>query len=386
MGNYNSSEVNQYDSYNAARKLGSHNRFNFSQISLNNGVNKLPSDRSLESVYSSSRNWSRYLWRDKKLPPSDLETVKTYWPVSHTESIFLPEFKIKPQVTENDFVMQELISKGAFGKVYKVQKKDTGNVYAMKVLQKSQIIDNNTIYQVKQEVRIQSVCGHNPFIVSCPYYWQSRRQLFIVTEYVPGGELLQLLNNNGGPLPEDVVRIYIAELALALDFLHNAGIIYRDLKPENVLLDDEGHCQIIDFGLSKWLSIGSRTNTICGTLQYGAPEVLHSEPYSHAADWWSLGVIACLILTFQFPIRDGSSVNLPSEHNVSSESIDLLRRLLEYNPRYRVRSLRTLQTLAFFKNFNFQNVLAKKVSPRELLNRHSARFNDLDLQKQFVDF
>lgn len=91
--------------------------------------------------------------------------------------------------------------------------------------------------------------------------------LFTVSDYVSGGELLDLCRFLGA-FPEPLVQIYIAELALALDFLHNAGVIYRDLKLENILLDFNGHCQLIDFGLAKWLRYGDRTTTICGTLQY----------------------------------------------------------------------------------------------------------------------
>ncbi|KAG8224074.1 hypothetical protein J437_LFUL001151 [Ladona fulva] len=258
---------------------------------------------------------------------------KTAWPVSYIESIFFPEFKRKSQVTDCEFKVVETISKGAFGKVYKVID-DGGTEYALKILSKAQIIGDNALKQVKDEVRIQSMCGHHPFIVSCPYYWQSKKQLFIVTSYIPGGELLKLWYTYGS-FPENVVRIFIAEIALALDFLHNAGVIYRDLKLENILLDHEGHIQIIDFGLAKWLKYGSRTNTICGTLQYMgdnalkqvkdevriqsmcghhpfivscpyywqskkqlfiAPEILRMESYTHSVDWWSLGVIAFCLL------------------------------------------------------------------------------------------
>jgi uncharacterized serine/threonine-protein kinase SgK494 len=111
------------------------------------------------------------------------------------------------------------------------------------------------VRQVKDEVQIQRVCGHHPFIVHCPFHWQSKKRLY---------NLLKTYT----VLPVALVKLYVAQLALALDFLHNAGVIYRDLKPENILLDVEGNVQLIDFGLSKWLSYGKTTRTICGTLLY----------------------------------------------------------------------------------------------------------------------
>ncbi|XP_071447055.1 serine/threonine-protein kinase S6KL isoform X2 [Hetaerina americana] len=236
----------------------------------------------------------------------DFGSSKTPWPVSFIESIFFPEFKKKCHVTALEFQVVETISKGAFGKVSKVIDSE-GKEYALKILSKAQIIADNAIKQVKDEVMIQSMCGHHPFIVNCPFFWQSKKQLFIVSTFIPGGELLRLWNNYG-PLPEEVVKIIIAEIALALDFLHNAGVIYRDLKLENILLDADGHVQIIDFGLAKWLKYGSRTNTMCGTLQYMAPEILRMKPYNHSVDWWSLGVIC-------FSLLQGSVSQGPDLHN-----------------------------------------------------------------------
>ncbi|KAJ4439210.1 hypothetical protein ANN_07329 [Periplaneta americana] len=279
-------------------------------VSLSNFANDVSgrsfaSATSHQSTFSVSRPWSRVSrrsdvfcdcrWHQTTLS-DPLVAAKTAWPVPYVEAIFLPEFKIKGETTEKDFMVIGTISKGAFGKVYKVVKKDSNEIYALKILSKSQIISENAVQQVKDEVSIQSMCGHNPFVVNCPFYWQGRKQLFIVSEYMPGGELLDLCQHCT-VLPEELVRIYVAEIALAIDFLHNAGVIYRDLKLENILIDGEGHLRLVDFGLAKWLKYGSRTTTICGTRQYMAPEVLSMEPYGHAVDWWSLGVVACCLLT-----------------------------------------------------------------------------------------
>ncbi|KAK9504589.1 hypothetical protein O3M35_010891 [Rhynocoris fuscipes] len=232
------------------------------------------SDRSFASIssvrtnYSVSRPWSRVSrrgWRESTLN-NPLECVKTAWPVPLIEAVFLPNFKLCFK-TFKTFKIVKPLAKGAFGKVYKVLKIDSQEFYAMKVLNKSKIIEENCVAQVKDEVKIQSICGHHPFIIDTPHYWQDRSRLYIVSKFMEGGDLFNL-TEKCGTLPEDIVRIYVAELASALDFLHNAGVIFRDLKAENVLLDCDYHAVVTDFGLSKWLRYGEKTTTICGTLAY----------------------------------------------------------------------------------------------------------------------
>lgn len=177
----------------------------------------------------------------------------------------MPQFPVDCHA-ERRYVVVEYIANGAFGKVHRVRKAngDAGQDFALKVLSKSEIINGNAIRQLKDEVDIQTICGHHPFLAKCVDYWQSKKKVFLLSNYYPNGELFQKFKS----FPFELVRLYIAEIALALDFLHQAGVIYRDLKPENVLLDQDYHVRLIDFGLSKWLSIGSRTRTLCGTLQY----------------------------------------------------------------------------------------------------------------------
>ncbi|XP_026761786.1 serine/threonine-protein kinase S6KL [Galleria mellonella] len=385
-----------------------------SQFSLSHFVGNLSgrsfqSVTSNQSVYSASRPWSRVSrrgWNEATLR-NPLEASKTAWPVAHKESIFLPEFPITTDLLQQDFHIEETIAKGAFGQVYKVKKVSEDKEYALKVLSKAQIVNQNAIRQVKEEARIQTACGHHSFIAGAVSRWQTKKRLYIVSEYIPGGELLSLLDKYG-KLPEELVKIFVAEIAIALDFLHNAGVIYRDLKPENILLDSDYHIQLVDFGLSKWLSIGSRTSTLCGTLKYMAPEVLSREPYGHAVDWWSLGVIVCRMLTNEYPTpavvrraTEFDAENEPKENNpeesliitknnlekqspqcrppgtlpesaaiLTNASRGLLLRLLETDPRVRMRNLRQLQQSAFYMGFNFEHVKARKVPPKSIFKRH----------------
>lgn len=244
-------------------------QFSLSHFVGNHSGRSFASVVSSQSVYSASRPWSRVSrrrWNDSTLN-NPLDASKTAWPVAHKESIFLPEFPITTDLLQKDFEIVKTVANGAFGEVYKVRKTSEDKEYALKVLNKSQIVSENAVRQVKEEARIQAAVGHHSFIAGSVSRWQTKKRLYIVSEYIPGGELLALLDKYG-MLPEELVKIFVAEIALAIDFLQNAGVIYRDLKPENILLDSDYHIQLVDFGLSKWLSIGSRTTTLCGTLKY----------------------------------------------------------------------------------------------------------------------
>ncbi|XP_014367357.2 serine/threonine-protein kinase S6KL [Papilio machaon] len=410
MGNSHN-KSNQYRDHKQATYSNRDAQAFTSQFSLSHFVGNL-SGRSFvsltsnQSVYSASRPWSRVSrrrWNDTTIN-NQLEASKTAWPVAHKESIFLPEFPITTDLLQKDFQVVEAIAKGAFGEVIKVKKND-GKEYALKVLSKSKVVTERAVSQVKEEARIQSACGHHCFIANAISRWQTKKTLYIVSEYIPCGELLALLDKYR-KLPEELVKVFVAEIAIAIDFLHNAGVIYRDLKPENILLDTEYHIKLVDFGLSKWLSIGSRTTTLCGTLKYMAPEILSREPYGHAVDWWSLGVLACRMLTDEYPMpamntnstedRDevDKAATIQAEHSLSSKeeqksckeaipgtlpisaatlsaaSRGLLMRLLERDPRVRLRSLRQLQQSAFYMSYNFEHVKAKKISPRSILEKY----------------
>ncbi|CAH2096047.1 unnamed protein product [Euphydryas editha] len=273
MGNFQNKDSDRKNQKHSVHSTRDGQAFT-SQFSLSHFVGNLSgrsfvSVTSSQSVYSASRPWSRVSrrrWNDSTLK-NPLEASKTAWPVAHKESIFLPEYLITTELVQKDFEIIETIAKGAFGEVYKVKKISENKEFALKVLNKAQVVSENSVRQVKEEARIQAAVGHHSFIAGAVSRWQTKKRLYIVSEYIPGGELLALLDKYQ-KLPEEVVKIFVAEIAIAIDFLHNAGVIYRDLKPENILLDSEFHIQLVDFGLSKWLSIGSRTTTLCGTLKY----------------------------------------------------------------------------------------------------------------------
>lgn len=193
-----------------------------------------------------------------------------------------------------DFEILRLIGKGTFGQVYQVRKKDTGRIYAMKVLSKKVIVQKKEVAHTvgERNILVRTATTDSPFIVGLKFSFQTPTDLYLVTDYMSGGELFWHLQK-AGRFTEERAKFYIAELILALEHLHNHDIVYRDLKPENILLDAKGHIALCDFGLSKAnLAANATTNTFCGTTEYLAPEVLLDDTgYSKLVDFWSLGVL-----------------------------------------------------------------------------------------------
>ncbi|KAK0060471.1 microtubule-associated serine/threonine-protein kinase 3-like isoform X1 [Biomphalaria pfeifferi] len=288
------------------------------------------------------------------------------------DAVFLPEFPLRGDLEELDFEVIDVIAKGAFGNVIKVQREDQKRFYAMKVLDKAQILQENAIRQCKDEAAIQSMAGEHPFIVKAHEYWQSKRFLYIVLDYVPHGDMFTLWTFHGA-FPEDLVRLYIAEISMVIDYLHNASVIYRDVKMENILFDPKGHIQLTDFGLAKWLNGGEQTRTVCGTLQYMAPEVLAVYPYGHAADWWSVGILMYAMLAGKYPV-DGADTHtnmaqkvfecdylLPS--HISDSAQDVIHRFLTKSPHKRLSNLDVIQDLDFFQDLYFSDLMDGKINP-----------------------
>lgn len=211
-----------------------------------------------------------------------------------------------------DFERLKVLGEGTYGKVLLVREKRSGRLFAQKQLKKaSMIIEQKKILQTKTERDILESVRH-PYIVKLFYAMQDQEKLYLILEYVQGGELFTYLANQS-MLSEDTAAFYLAEMVLALHHLHvNVGVVYRDLKPENCLLDNDGHLVLTDFGLSK-VATGDddeRCKTFLGTPEYMAPEILQGEEYDYAVDWWSLGAVAHDLLTGSppFPGEDYKTI------------------------------------------------------------------------------
>jgi len=284
-------------------------------------------------------------------------------------------------ITVEDFELLRVLGKGSFGKVFLVRLGVTGAVYAMKVLKKSEVVRRRQVEHTKAERRIMGGVDH-PFIVSLRFAFQSSDNLYMVTDYCRGGELFFHLKKMR-TFPETMVRFYAAELVCALSHLHSVDVVYRDLKPENVLLDEEGHVKITDFGLSKdEVADSNGATTFCGTPEYLAPEMLINRKtrkgYGKAVDWWSLGTLVFEMLTGWPPFYDKSlrrmcehilraDLRFPPGCSASAEARDLIRQLLRRDPARRLGSgdagADDIRAHPFFASLDWDALARRELKP-----------------------
>lgn len=285
------------------------------------------------------------------------------------------------QIGPASFKIKKLLGKGGFGKVFqvvKVGKNDnkSDQIFAMKVINKTSIIKKpKEIIHVKAERNILEEVNH-PFIVNLYYAFQTQTKLYLILEYLCGGELFTHLEREGF-FKESYVRFYVCEMILAIQYLHSLGVIYRDLKSENILLDAQGHIKLTDFGLSKEnIHDGTVTYTFCGTIEYMAPEIFNQSGHGRAVDWWSLGALMFDMMTGSPPFKGKNRQSLIDAilkgkyyipPYLSFCAKDLLKSLMQINVQKRLGAGPTgsteIQVHPFFKTIIWEDVFARKLEP-----------------------
>uniref|UniRef100_A0A8D3APD5 Ribosomal protein S6 kinase alpha-5 n=1 Tax=Scophthalmus maximus TaxID=52904 RepID=A0A8D3APD5_SCOMX len=249
-----------------------------------------------------------------------------------------------------NFELLKVLGTGAYGKVFLVRKvsgHDAGKLYAMKVLKKATIVQKaKTAEHTRTERQVLEHIRQSPFLVTLHYAFQTDTKLHLILDYVNGGELFTHLVQRVR-FKEKEVALYIGEIVLALEHLHELGIVYRDLKLENILLDSSGHIVLTDFGLSKEFDQVERAFSICGTIEYMAPEIVEGGESGHdkAVDWWSLGVLMYELLTGGSPFTVDGDENShtdikdpPFPKDMGPLAKDLVQRLLIKDPKKRLGS------------------------------------------------
>ena len=282
---------------------------------------------------------------------------------------------LQMKIKVNDFQKIKLIGKGSFGEVYLVKLKKNNKIYAMKTLDKNFVIENHQQEHTKIERDLLTRINC-PFVVNIKFAFQDKSTLYIITEFMQGGELFFHLHKEKR-FNNEKAKFYIIEMILAIEYLHKNNMLYRDLKPENVLIDKTGHIKLTDFGLSKIIrKPKDKAYTICGTPQYLAPEVLSDQGYDYTVDWWSLGCVFYELLIGRAPYKIllGDSLNediyskpyiIPDY--VSDEAQDLINKLLVINPKKRLgygdNGSNKIKHHPYFKDVNWQDAWNLKLKP-----------------------
>ena len=291
----------------------------------------------------------------------------------------MPPSKPLKKFRIGDFELKKVLGKGSFGKVMLAKLKGVDEGYfAIKALRKDVVLDDDDVESTLVEKRVLALGCTHPFLTNLHCTFQTKDKLFFVMEYLNGGDLMFHIQETGR-FDAERARFYSAEIVCGLQFLHKNGILYRDLKLDNVMLDEEGHVKIADFGMCKENIRGdAKAVTFCGTPDYTAPEILKGHRYDQSVDWWSFGVLVYEMLIGQSPFHGCSKDDLFAAicscndvlqipQWVDPDAQDLLSLLLHWEPIERLGMPHCLagpiRCHAFFDAIDWETLEARKVTP-----------------------
>ncbi|XP_078590617.1 protein kinase C epsilon type-like isoform X3 [Branchiostoma floridae x Branchiostoma japonicum] len=325
---------------------------------------------------------------DKEKPCTDLnekpqDVEENASSTSSNSTMTSPDLSGAPDIRHrrlklDDFNFIKVLGKGSFGKVMLAELKESDDVYAIKVLKKDVIIQDDDVDCTMTEKRVLLLSRKHPFLTALHACFQTKDRLFLVMEYVNGGDLMFQIQR-ARKFDEPRSKFYSAEVILALMFLHEHGIIYRDLKLDNILLDADGHIKLADFGMCKeGILNGKLTTTFCGTPDYIAPEILQELEYGPSCDWWALGVLLYEMMAGQPPFEADNEDDLFESilHDdvlypvwLSKEAVAILKAFMTKNPAKRLGCVAAqggeaaIKQHVFFKDIDWEALLDRRVKP-----------------------
>lgn len=296
----------------------------------------------------------------------DDDSIDTACSVSARQSMTYCESE---KISLNSFSIIEKIGEGSFGKVYKVFKNSDGSIYALKTIDKKELGKEHLKYAIR-ECRIMKELDH-PFIVTLYYAFQTQSHIYMVLEYCPNYDLLHHLEKKS-MLDENSARFYLAEILLAIEYLHSFDILYRDIKPENILIDSSGHVKLTDFGLAKNNIRGNKlARSFCGSPAYISPELLHNKGSGKSADIYGLGALLFELLAGQPPYYANNldklyenikKARLKFPSHIKEDARNLIKKMLDRDPLKRP-TICQIKSHSFFRSIDWEALASRDVSP-----------------------
>ena len=318
------------------------------------------------------------------------------WIMDIREAVFT-----RPQLSIKLFNIIAVIGRGFFGKVMLCERKDTKEILAVKSVRKNKLLTNDRVKSIFDERAIMIGSRNHPFLIGLRYAFQSKSKFYMCIDYSPGGDLFSLKKQRKFSIFD--IKLIIAELSIALNDLHQRGIIYRDVKPENILIDKDGHIALTDFGISRvfgsiyrkesieetYLESNSnedfcncdspscsnyehcKTNTFCGTAEYIAPEMIRKESYGYMVDWWGVGILTYELLYGNTPFTGMNNLYiyqsiLKKEPMFMKETdpnvVEFISKLLQKDPKER-GDFEYIRNCSLFQDFDFKDVENKLIKP-----------------------
>ena len=319
-------------------------------------------------------------------------------PQTPSNTVFSSHKNVK-DVKLEDFKVLKVIGRGSFGKVCLVEYIPTHETYAMKSLKKDLLIEQEQIENTLLEKEILQTIDY-PLLCGLIFCFQTEERIYFVMPFLSGGELFQHLRKFR-TFDEEKVRFYGAQIALALEYLHSKGIVYRDLKPENILMDEDGYLKLADFGMAKKLKDDEKAMSFCGTPEYLAPEIITMEGHDKNADWWSFGILLfemlCGLPPFyvenldkMYDMIKNNPVKFPKRITLSEDAKDVIKKLLEKNPKKRLGAQNGIEEIKkhpFFASLDFDDIVQKKLKAPfipELANDTDVQYFDEEFTNEEV--
>ena len=325
-----------------------------------------------------------------------------------------PKFK-NIKVNKDDFDIIKVIGRGYIGKVYLVKYKKNGKYYAMKMMRKDQILSEELKDNIllEKNILMEAQCD---FILSLSFFYQTQERMYFITPFLQGGDLYHKLKTDF-IFDEDLVKFYSAQIAIALQYLHDFGIVYRDLKPENILLDEDGYIKLCDFGASVKLHGTEKDFNFAGSPEYASPEMISYQGHTAMTDWWSLGILIYEMLYGFTPFFNldkdrmyeliiNGSISFPEYfkdkngekeivYKVSDEAKSLINKLLEKDPGSRLgrEGLEEIKKEPFFYGIYFDDLNKKRnkalfipeINKNDITNNFDEEYINLDLAESPVE-